>query len=92
MGTAVGNSLYAGGGWVRSGSASVGFAGAALVICFARGPWENGWMGWRGGWSLRRRDLEVRDMDEEKRGDATTPENQSVMENAPKIVYETEVK
>ncbi|SLM41044.1 major facilitator superfamily transporter [Lasallia pustulata] len=30
MGTAVGNHLYARGGWIRSGSASVGFIGAAL--------------------------------------------------------------
>lgn len=22
-----------------------------------RGPWEQGWIGWGGGWSLRRRDL-----------------------------------
>ncbi len=42
---------------MRSGSASVGFVGAALVFCFARGPWEKGWVGWRGGWGLRRRDL-----------------------------------
>lgn len=57
MGTAVGNRLYAQGGWIRSGSASVGFVGAALCICFARGPWEPGWVGWYGGWNLRRRDL-----------------------------------
>lgn len=55
MGTAVGNRLYARGGWVRSGSASVGFVGAALVICFSRGPWETGWVGWRGGFELRRK-------------------------------------
>lgn len=57
VGTAAGNALYAHGGWVKSGSASVGFVGAALVCCFARGPWEKGWVGWRGGWGLRRRDL-----------------------------------
>lgn len=57
MGTAAGNRLYAQGGWTKSGSASVGFAGAALVLAFMRGPWEKGWVGWRGGWALRRRDL-----------------------------------
>ena len=56
-GTAVGNALYARGGWIRSGSASVGFIGVSLLSCFVRGPWETGWVGWRGGWSLRRRDL-----------------------------------
>jgi predicted MFS family arabinose efflux permease len=57
MGTVVGNKLYARGGWTSSGSASVGFLGGALCICFARAPWETHWVGWRGGWSIRRRDL-----------------------------------
>lgn len=33
----------------------MGFVGAALVICFSRGPWETGWVGWRGGFELRRK-------------------------------------
>jgi predicted MFS family arabinose efflux permease len=57
MGTAVGNILYAEGGWIASGSSSVGFVGAAFVVCLARGPWETRWLGWRGGWRMRR-DLE----------------------------------
>ncbi|KAG4440001.1 hypothetical protein IFR05_004515 [Cadophora sp. M221] len=57
MGTAVGNRLYAKGGWVLSGSASVGFICAALLICFAKSPWNPGWIGWKGGWGIRRRDL-----------------------------------
>ncbi|KAI9738929.1 MAG: hypothetical protein M1818_005243 [Claussenomyces sp. TS43310] len=56
-GTAVGNRLYAQAGWRASGSCSVGFVGAALVVCLARGPWEKGWLGWSGGWSIRRRNL-----------------------------------
>lgn len=58
VGTAVGNKLFALGGWVASGSASVGFIGLALVMCFVRGPWEKGWVGWNGGWDMRRRDIE----------------------------------
>ncbi|MCJ1385639.1 hypothetical protein MMC17_008762 [Xylographa soralifera] len=69
MGTAVGNDLFAKGGWIRSGSASVGFLGAALVICFSRGPWAKGWVGWHGGWSLRRRDLGPKKSDVEKDGE-----------------------
>ena len=57
VGTSVGNTLYAQGGWHRSGSASMGFIGAGLCFCFARGPWEKGWIGWRGGWGIARRDL-----------------------------------
>lgn len=64
-GTAVGNNLYARGGWVRSGSASVGFVAGALCVCFLRGPAEPGWVGWRGGWGLRRRDVGSKG-DEEK--------------------------
>ncbi|TLD37354.1 MFS general substrate transporter [Venturia nashicola] len=54
-GTAVGNHVYARGGWIRSGSVSVGFcAGAILILCL-RGPWESGWLGWHGGWSMRKK-------------------------------------
>lgn len=57
MGTAVGNNLYAKGGWIRSGSASVGFVSAGILIAIARGPHEKGWIGWGGGWNIRRKDL-----------------------------------
>jgi predicted MFS family arabinose efflux permease len=54
MGTAVGNKLYARGGWVLSGSASVGFMGGAIIVLLLRGPHETRWLGWRGGLDLRR--------------------------------------
>jgi predicted MFS family arabinose efflux permease len=53
-GTSAGNSVYADGGWIRSGSMSVGFCGGAILILCLRGPWETGWIGWHGGWSLKR--------------------------------------
>ena len=55
-GTAAGNQLYAQGGWVRSGSASIGFICAALLTCCLRGPWEHGWIGWTGGFSMKKKD------------------------------------
>ncbi|ROT35615.1 membrane protein [Sodiomyces alkalinus F11] len=55
-GTAVGNRLYAAGGWTWSGSASIGFVALSVVVGFARGPREQRWIGWRGGWRLRRDD------------------------------------
>lgn len=55
MGTAVGSNLFARGGWILSGSANVGFMGAAIVVALLRGPWEKGWIGWHGGCGLRRR-------------------------------------
>ena len=66
MGTAVGNRLYAEGGWVVSGSASVGFVGLALLLCFVRGPREKRWVGWKGGWSWKK--------DEQEEGGAMQPE------------------
>jgi len=55
-GTSVGNKLYAEGGWIRSGSCSVGFIGATFIVVALRGPWEEGWVGWHGGWSVRKKD------------------------------------
>jgi predicted MFS family arabinose efflux permease len=55
-GTAVGNYLYARGGWHRSGGASVGFICASIFFCLIRGPYETGWVGWRGGYSIRKKD------------------------------------
>ena len=52
MGTAAGNHLYARGGWIASGSASIGFITAAILLCFVRGPHEEGWFGWSGGWDM----------------------------------------
>lgn len=68
VGTSACNHLYAHGGWIRSGSASVGFLGAALLVCFLRGPWENRWIGWRGGWDLRPRKPEEDNLDIEVNG------------------------
>ncbi|KAI8623152.1 MFS general substrate transporter [Xylariaceae sp. FL1651] len=53
-GTAVGNRLYAEGGWVWSGSMNIAFIGIAILVGLARGPRETGWVGWKGGWNIRR--------------------------------------
>ncbi|KAK3361115.1 major facilitator superfamily domain-containing protein [Lasiosphaeria ovina] len=55
-GTAVGNRLYAEGGWVYSGSCSIAFIALAILICLVRGPREQGWFGWSGGWAIRKDD------------------------------------
>ena len=56
IGTAAGNHVYAAAGWTGSGSASVGFIAAAILVIVARGPWEEHWVGWRGGWSMIKKD------------------------------------
>ncbi|KAI9699888.1 MAG: hypothetical protein M1820_006950 [Bogoriella megaspora] len=52
VGTAAGNHLYAKAGWIASGSYSVGSIGMALLFCFLRGPWQEGWFGWDKGWKI----------------------------------------
>lgn len=56
IGTAAGNHIYAAAGWIGSGSASVGFISAAIIVIVAKGPWEERWVGWRGGWSMIKKD------------------------------------
>ncbi|KAI0174810.1 major facilitator superfamily domain-containing protein [Pestalotiopsis sp. NC0098] len=53
FGTAVGNNLYAQGGWIHSGALSIGLMGAAFLLVLVRGPHEKGWFGWGGGWDPR---------------------------------------
>ncbi|KAL8764931.1 MAG: hypothetical protein Q9209_007824 [Squamulea sp. 1 TL-2023] len=65
-GTAVGNHVFAIGGWTSSGSTSVGFLVMALLLCFARGPRETRWVGWSGGWQIRKAGDVARKGDEEK--------------------------
>lgn len=59
MGTAVGNDLYAQGGWHYSGGASIAFLGMSLIIAVLRGPYETRWIGWRGGWDWRKEKHEL---------------------------------
>ncbi|KAI0155384.1 MFS general substrate transporter [Hypoxylon sp. FL1284] len=60
MGTAVGNRLYAQGGWVWSGSSNIAFIGVAIIVGIARGPRETGWVGWSKGWNIRKDDAPKR--------------------------------
>lgn len=58
-GVAVGNWLYAQGGWQYSGVVSIAFFAAALLVCFVRGPHEEHWLGWRGGWGIKKPPVEA---------------------------------
>lgn len=68
-GTAVGNRLYAVGGWRLSGIANLAFLGVAILACLARGPREKRWLGWRGGWSMRLQDTKETTAAPTNRGD-----------------------
>ncbi|KAL8657696.1 MAG: hypothetical protein Q9226_001648 [Calogaya cf. arnoldii] len=73
-GTAVGNHNFARGGWISSGSTSVGFLAAALLLCAARGPREKRWIGWGGGWRIRK-DGDVAKKGDEEKGESGGEEN-----------------
>lgn len=60
-GTAVGSSLYDRFEWVGSGTYSVVSIVVALGVCLVRGPWEEGWIGWEGGWQVRKKNKETAD-------------------------------
>lgn len=60
-GTSVGAHIYAEGGWIASQSYSVGAIGMALLITFAHGPWEKGWVGWHGGLSIFKKNKDSAD-------------------------------
>ncbi|KAK4493985.1 hypothetical protein PRZ48_015171 [Zasmidium cellare] len=60
-GTSVGARLYTQDGWIASGSYSVAAIGMAALITLARGPWEEGWIGWHGGWSILKKSRDSAD-------------------------------
>ncbi|KAL8809779.1 MAG: hypothetical protein Q9200_003115 [Gallowayella weberi] len=88
-GTAVGNHVFAMGGWKSSGSTSVGFLLGALLICALRGPREKGWVGWKGGWAVRRAGDVARKGDEEK-GDGDKKENEGSGEKSQEVAEKDE--
>ncbi|KAL8805808.1 MAG: hypothetical protein Q9182_001720 [Xanthomendoza sp. 2 TL-2023] len=90
-GTAVGNHVFAMGGWKSSGSTSVGFLLGALLICALRGPREKGWVGWTGGWAVRKAGDVARKGDEEK-GDGDKKENEALGEKRQEVGEKDERK
>lgn len=53
-GTAIGNRVYAGSGWVLADTVNLALVGVSIILCLLRGPRETGWIGWTGGISVRR--------------------------------------
>lgn len=52
-GTKAGNVVYEKyGGWTASGSLSLAMILFGFVVIAARGPHEEGWLGWSGGWGV----------------------------------------
>ncbi|KAI1866666.1 uncharacterized protein JN550_007519 [Neoarthrinium moseri] len=83
-GTAVGNRLYAQGGWIWSGSCNIAFIGFAIVLCFLRGPRETGWIGWRGGWNVRRSEVVEADKVNPSQQNVVDEANPRILEDGPR--------
>jgi hypothetical protein len=82
-GTAAGNRLYAKGGWIASGSLSVGFITFSFLVCAARGPFETRWLGWGGGWSIKKKHKNSADgRGEETRSDLMPKEKKDIENHA----------
>jgi len=55
VGTKAGSVVYQHhGGWIPTGALSIGVIVLGFVIMGLRGPYENRWIGWRGGWKPKR--------------------------------------
>ena len=56
MGTAAGTKIFLQHGWRAAAALSLGWMGFQLVTLLLRGPHvpRKRWVGWKGGWSLRR--------------------------------------
>ena len=56
----------------------MGFIGAALCVCAARGPRETGWVGWGGGWGIYRdgvnKENDVKDVEAKGSGEKEVKE------------------
>lgn len=88
-GTAVGNRLYAQGGWLWSGAANIAFMAAAILVGLARGPRETSWVGWKGGWDIRRDKevvVQVGDGDEVEGEVTVVDEEEEKVEERPRSV------
>ncbi|KAK5941003.1 hypothetical protein PMZ80_006280 [Knufia obscura] len=65
-GTAAGNEIFERyGGWRSSGSLGVAAVATSFLVVAARGPWEEGWIGWGGGWG--RKDTRAQNDEEGRR-------------------------
>lgn len=56
-GTAIMTKIYNTKGWTPTAGTAVAFLGFAVVVLFARGPFEKRWIGWRGGFGWKRKEV-----------------------------------
>jgi len=62
----------------------MGSIGVALLITLVRGPWEEGWVGWHGGWSIKKKSRESSDGKAEEKKSALMRMNTN--ERVPQVV------
>lgn len=94
-GTSAGNRLYAQHGWIASGGLSIGLICFSIFLLTLRGPYEDRWIGWKGGASIRKKNKmsadgranEVVQLGGTKEGDAV-PESQLEKGNVERALEE----
>lgn len=85
-GTKAGNTVYEKyGGWIASGSLSVGIIMVAYVLVALRGPHEQGWIGWTGGWGLEAAQ-KAGDTEEAREATNMTTDGRDPLEMVEKVV------
>ncbi|KAF4550183.1 Efflux pump-like protein 11 [Elsinoe fawcettii] len=57
VGTSLGGSVYPSSGWMVNGIVLLVSACVGLVFGLTRGPWEERWIGWRGGWGWDKKEV-----------------------------------
>lgn len=61
VGAIAGTRAYTHGGWHASGGLAIGAIGLGIILTLVRGPYEIGWIGWRGGVTIRKKDRTTTD-------------------------------
>ncbi|KAI7649258.1 MFS general substrate transporter, partial [Hortaea werneckii] len=88
VGTSVGANLFSEGGWIASGSYSMGSIGMALLFTMVRGPWEEGWFGWHGGFSIKKKSRESADGKDNKPQEETKEQSEQTASGGAQVDLE----
>ncbi|KAF8527953.1 major facilitator superfamily domain-containing protein [Hysterangium stoloniferum] len=99
MGTAAGTMVFIRHGWRAAALLSLAWMVFQFGIMFLRGPHvpRKQWVGWQGGWSLRRRDEEPLSAGDAEKGDSVTDDEKKQKEqdstaDVPQDIADPDVK
>lgn len=84
MGTSAGTAIFTKFGWRPAAALSVGFTGISILLMLARGPHVQRytWIGWEGGWEMRKSRLQATDDEKKDRNEAAAVHTNDDVEGA----------